>query len=263
MANIALRKSIMEAIGRPKVVTNGIITGYTGQEGCSHFRWPGTLTVDLETIYKIKHIRFLLWDGMGQRGNPKNPRIYKYRLLTSEDAIVYRVHFDTGEDGYNGWQCFEFSEPIDARYVRIHGLWNVANFDFHVVEIEVHDSDPPMLQAECTLHRLLTVSPSQLESGEGLSLASRVDQLVNRIESLVVENEVLNPQPFNELTSQLRVQVRDVNAIERSMDSIRREIITPVKRQLERMGQIGYWGFIVGAIGATMAIISLLLQFIY
>ncbi|HEU0143750.1 MAG TPA: hypothetical protein VFQ47_03095, partial [Nitrososphaera sp.] len=62
--------------------------------------------------------------------------------------------------------------------------------------------------------------------------------------------------------SQLRVQVRDVSALERGMDSIRREIISPVRQELEhsaKIGQFSVWGFWVGLIGGVLAIISIVL----
>lgn len=75
MANVALGKSIKEEqVENAVAATDGQITGYTGNTGFAYFRWPGTLTVDLDNIYRLSCIRMLLWDGLGQGGGPRDPR---------------------------------------------------------------------------------------------------------------------------------------------------------------------------------------------
>jgi hypothetical protein len=101
---------------------------------------------------------------------------------------------------------------------------------FHVVQVEAYDSEPPALDR----------SPS--------------------LERLIGDNKFLNPAPFRDLVAQLRIQAADVGTIERSMDAIRREVINPVKDELEKAGKMGkfsFWGFWVGIIGGVLAIVSI------
>lgn len=263
MANVALRKPVEEPMKNSGAATDGNSSDYTGLKGFADFPWPNTLTVDLGGTYDLHCIRFLLWDGLGQGGGRRNLRVYKYRLLVSEDHHTWTVLYDTRDDGYNGWQSFEFEHTIQAQYIRVHGLWNSANSNFHIVQIEAHDSQPPPLGAEITLYRRLSTDSFELESGEGLPLTSRMRDIIRKIDDLVAENSILNPEPFQELTSELRVRVGDIGAVESSMGSIRRAIIAPVQDRLEqsmKLGQFSVWGFWVGLIGGILAIVSLVIN---
>jgi hypothetical protein len=259
MANLALHKPVEEEIPNASAATDGEISHYTGNEGYAWFEWPGTLTIDLGEPQSLCCIRILLWDGLGDGGTTRDSRIYCYRLLTSIDHNTWRVLFDTGHNGFNGWQVFNFPHGFEARYIRIHGLTNSVNRIFHIVQVEAHDDDPPPLTVEVILQRIIETGPLQEEAGDGLPLQSKVRSIINEIDHLVETSEYLNPQPFRELTSQLRVQLTDVSSIERSMDSIRREIIGPVKKELDKaakLGKFSLWGFIVGIIGGILAILS-------
>jgi hypothetical protein len=94
MTNIALGKRIIEDWEKPEEATNGNYKNYTGSIGFASTHWPKNLTLDLEETYEIETIRFLLWD--------RDARIYKYRLLTSVDSFIWKVHFDTYDGGYKG-----------------------------------------------------------------------------------------------------------------------------------------------------------------
>jgi len=262
MANVALHKPIEEPITNPSSATDGQIETYSGSEGFAEFSWPYTLTVDLEKIYPIVCVRLLLWDDLGEGNKQRSNRIYKYRLLISIDHLNWQVIYDSSAGGGNGWQVFNFPNPLDARYIRVHGIWNSANPYFQIVQIEAHDSAPPELDAEVMLQRTVLSDSNQLETGDGMPLQARVASIINRIERLVENNELLNPVPFRQLISQLRNQVSDVASLEKGMDSIRREIINPVQRELQqsaRLSRFSVWGFWVGIIGGVLAILSLAL----
>ena len=262
MPNVALKKPVEEPIINSASATDGEVTEYTAFAGFAESAWPCLLTVDLGESYDLSCIRLLLWDGLGKEGKARANRIYKYRLLTSTDHQTWKVIFDSSNDGSNGWQVFNFSQPLNARYIRIHGLWNSANANFQVVQIEAHDTAPSELDAEIILQRTIQTDSLEEEIGDGLPLQARVGGIINGIERLIEDNELLNPKPFRELISQLRVQVRDVGALERGMDSIRREIISPVRQELEhsaKLGRFSVWGFWVGLIGGVLAIISIVL----
>jgi hypothetical protein len=262
MPNVALGKTIEEPITNPAAATDGDNTGYTDYIGFADATWPCMLTVDLGASYNLVCIRILLWDGLGESGRKRDNRVFKYRLLTSIDHQVWKVIFDSSHDGSNGWQVFTFSDALNTRYIRIHGLSNSANEHFQVVQVEAHDNIPPDLDAEIVLQRTIQTKAVEEEVGDGLPLQARIGGIINGIERLIEGNELLNPKPFKELISQLRVQVRDVTALERGMDSIRREIISPVREELEhsaKLGKFSVWGFWVGLIGGVLAIVSIAL----
>jgi hypothetical protein len=260
MGNVALNKPIEEQITNGQQATDGQTTYYTAHQGFASFNWPGTLTVDLTTIQVLRSIRILLWDGLGEGGAIRNPRFYLYRLLASTDHNQWKVVFDTGPSGFNGWQVFNFSDGLEARYIRVHALFNSSNPQFHVVQIEAHDSEPPPLSAEITLQRIIVTHALQEETGDGLPLQSRVRTIINGIEQLVDSTTILNPEPFRQLISQLRVQLTDLTSIERGMDSIRREIIAPVKNELNKAAKLGRFSFWFGIIGGLLAIASIILN---
>lgn len=114
------------------------------------------------------------------------------------------------------------------------------------------------------LARTVLTESLENEVGDGLPLQAKVRSIINGIEGLIEKNtEFINPQPFRLLISQLRNQVSDVASLERGMDSIRREIITPVRHELEhsaKLGRFSVWGFWVGLVGGVLAIFSLSLS---
>ncbi len=265
MTNLALGKTIEEKIIRPGTVTDGTITGYTGSTGHARFAWPGTLTLDLGSIEKLKCIRLLLWDNLGKLGNQRDDRIYKYRLLTSVDHQIWKVLYDTGDDGFNGWQVFHFPNDIQAQYIRVHGLSNSKNPEFHIVQLEAYDTEPLDFEADIVVNKEIDdFSCISEEIGDGLPIEQSVQSMIIRLEQLVDEDPgIINPEPINAVISNLRTQVRDIGKIEKSMASIRREIINPVRAELEvsnRLGKFSKWGFVIGIIGGTFAIISLLID---
>jgi hypothetical protein len=182
----------------------------------------------------------LLWDGLGEGNRQRDNRIYRYRLLASPDHQIWKVIYDSSNEGGNGWQEFRFPNPLETRYVRVHGLSNSANSHFHVVQIEAYDDLPPDLEGEIVLARTVLTESAENEIGDGLPLQAKVQSIINGIEGLIENNKVLlNPQPFRLLISQLSNQVSDVASLERGMASIRREIINPIHRELENSTKLG------------------------
>lgn len=255
--NVALAMKVEEPIKNAEAATDGQIVGYTGLEGFAELTWPSTMTVALEKTHRLHTIRLLLWDGLGRGRAQRDSRTYKYRLLTSTDHTIWQVIFDSSEYGSNGWHVFEFTEPLDVRYIRIHALWNSANPWFQVVEIEAHDSLPDPLTADVTLKRRIAPASNTAEIGDGFPLRTRLDGIVGGLEQLVKGNPYLNPEPFRGLIGQLRQQVRDVSVLEHGMDSIRNEIIQPVRRELEKSAKVGRISVWLGIVGGVLAIISL------
>jgi hypothetical protein len=264
MANIALGKQVEEACTNREEATNGVCTGYGGMTGFAELTWPAYLTIDLERATDVRCIRILLWDGLGKpkENAARDSRRYKYRLLVSSDHNTWRVIFDSGETGYNGWQVFLFQPPVACRFIRMHGLSNTANAWFQVVQVEVHDVVPEPVDAEVVLERTIRADGVESEVGDGLPLTQRMNVLRGQIERLVESTQVLNPEPFNEIGNQLRNHVREVASLESSIDGIRKMIVIPVLerlREAESVGRFSIWGFWVGLIGSVMGISSLAL----
>ena len=270
MTNLALGKKIEEEhYLNAQCVTDGQVNNYTGSKGFCTFLWPNYLTIDLLDTHPIKCIRFLLWDGLGT-ASVRDSRKYFYRVLTSIDHRNWDIIFDTLSEGYNGWQKLSFPTPVKARYIRVHGLYNSAKPHFHMVEFEVHDEEPPAFDAEYTLERTINVAIDQHENGDALPIEHNAQILIRKLEQLLEANTILNPVPIKNVISQLRTQVKDVSAIERNLESIRREITDPVTIELEKssklgeksvaLGKFSMWGFWVGLIGGLLAIISLILN---
>jgi hypothetical protein len=104
----------------------------------------------------------------------KETLIYRYRLLTSSDHQTWKVVYDSSNEGVNGWQEFHFPNPLEARYIRVHGLSNSANDKFQIVQVEAHNSQPPDLDAEIVLTRTVVTESLENEAGDGLPLQAKV-----------------------------------------------------------------------------------------
>jgi hypothetical protein len=256
MANIALQKPILEnEWQRPEELTKNNYKTYTGSKGYAESKWPINLTLDLQNVYEIETIRFLLW--------AKDQRVYKYRLLTSIDSIIWNVHFDTSESGSSGWQEFCFQERLSMRYVRIHCLWNSMNVGFHIVEMQVFDENTENLEINVINKRIIRSKSDETisEIGDGLPLTQKIKNLTNSLERTLTENPIINPKPFEEIITNFRIQAYDIESLEKSLESIRREIINPVQDELKegkRLGQFSVWGFYVGFIGIVVSIFAIL-----
>lgn len=267
MGNIALNKEIVEAHQNSTVCTNGHITGYTGNSGFCHFPWPDNLTLDLGSVYTLKCIRFLLWDGLGSTQGRRDPRRYWYRLLISEDNKIWTVLFSTYDQGYNGWQSFRIPNGKSARYIRIHGMANSANPEFHVIELQAFDTEPDQIDADIVLDKIIIESENQFEVDEHLPIQRSFQLLINQLENVIEQNTVINPAPFQEIIQKLRLQIKDVVGIEQNLESIKRNITQPVQDELEKASSIGLqslefgkfsvYGFWVGLIGGILAIVSM------
>ncbi len=263
MANLALNRLIEEDLNRAEVVTDGYTRPYTGGSGFCEFHWPGYLTLDLGERRTLRCIRFLLWDGLGEGKGVRDTRRYGYRVLISEDHATWRVIHDTQTEGYNGWQALVLANGLSARYVRIHGLWNSRNESFHIVELEVHDDVPQDPPEEVTFKVTVHDAGISTELGDGLSIEQNFRTLVKRLKGIIDQHsDIIKPEPIRELIGQLEAPVRDMTGIERTVDGIRRQIIDPVRRELQSMSRIGNWSFVVGVIGGILAIISILISII-
>ena len=127
--NLALASKGARADGarRPDLLIDGK-TDHKTREGFAFGPTPCNFTIDLRSVRSIGLIRFLLYE--------LDSRKYGYRLLISADGESWEVV--GSEKKAKGWQEISL-EDAEARYVRINGISNTANNDFHVVEVEVYE----------------------------------------------------------------------------------------------------------------------------
>ncbi|MGB6222083.1 discoidin domain-containing protein, partial [Haloferula sp.] len=98
-------------------------------QGWALGRWPCVAEVDLKDVYAVEKVRILLYD--------KDERNYKYKIEGSENREQWLVLADRSRKFTNtGWQESSM-EPMDLRYIRIHGVENDTNWGFHIVELVV------------------------------------------------------------------------------------------------------------------------------
>jgi TPP-dependent pyruvate/acetoin dehydrogenase alpha subunit len=77
------------------------------------------------------------------------------------------------------------------------------------------------------------------EFGEKTSLESKVNDIIQKLKQVTMDHNILNPEPFLKLIEELHEQIADVVSVEKNMNSIRREIISPVKNELEKSSKLG------------------------
>lgn len=263
--NLLLQKKALENWVYPEIMTNGNIKEYNGTSGFSYTFWPDTLTFDLDSVIKIKCIRFLLWDNMGYESEARATRKYRYRLLTSIDGNTWFVHFYACKEGYNGWQQFIFEEEIDVKFIKIDALHNTANGEFHIVEIQAFDSMPPSLNTEITVNKTFKTITNNIEIGDGFPITNKVINLAKRLKNLISQNSELVSIPgLNKIVEDLQVQSKDINLIEGNMESIKRSILDPVEKELKagsKLGKYSKYGFLVGLISIILSIITMIISF--
>ena len=152
---------------------DGVSTGYTGSSGFGYTYWkskpksPGYIQMDLKATHIINRMRLLLWD--------LDKRYYRYKIEYASSASgPWKMAVDrrTGEN--RSWQEIALSTPIRARYLRLTGTYDSANYGFHVVEWEAYES--PLAAAP-----LLSCDAASLsvQAGIGLNPPTRSFQICN------------------------------------------------------------------------------------
>ncbi len=110
-----------------KIVHEATATGGIG------YAWgvcPSSFIVDLSRLQKISKIRFLLYNNKDER------RRYKYQLFISpHEDDDWEMIADRSEKPSHGWQEHKFN-PRMVRKIKVIGLHNTTNKNFHIVEIE-------------------------------------------------------------------------------------------------------------------------------
>jgi len=251
--NYALHKKIIESnVAKAETATNGVTTGYTGNTGFAYFLYPGTLTVDLENIFLIKCIRFLLWDGLGTGGNKPDKRRYKYNLQVSQDNYHFKTVHTTADEGTIGWQIFYFENAIKIRYIRIHGIFNTANKGFHIVEIEAHDEKPPKPEGHIGREENIENQMGSLELTNSTNIPPKINSNeINNIISVLKNSRLFN----DDLIKRIETSFNDLIVLDQNINAVRSQIIEPVKNEMQKSNKLALFALILTIIGLVLTLL--------
>jgi hypothetical protein len=132
--NVALASNGTKVIG---VQTGGsfLLDGRAPEDrtGIAHGPLPCEWTITFRKVYELREIRFLLWD--------RDERYYRYVLATSVDGKSFTVLADRSRGQWSSWQRMTFP-PRPVKAIKLTGLYNSKNREFHVVEFEAYCAPP-------------------------------------------------------------------------------------------------------------------------
>jgi len=114
---------------------DGNSTRWEGTEGHGYARYPCEFIVELREAFSLREIRFRLFE------NGDN-RFYRYTIDTSVDGKNYQPLVDRSKGEWRSWQVLMFP-PRSVKFIRVKGLYNSANQDFHIVELEAYCKPNP------------------------------------------------------------------------------------------------------------------------
>ena len=96
------------------------------------------------------------------------------------------------------------------------------------------------------------------------SIITQIENTISKLEKAledIEDNEMIKPEPFLKIISELKQRAKNLGKIQDRLDEIKEEIIAPVSSELKeasRLGKFSKWGFILGGIGLTVTILSLI-----
>jgi len=252
MANVALNKRVLEQeVMQAASATDGVTKNYTSKKGFAFFKFPGTLTVDLEKVYALRCIRFLLWDGLGM-GGPLNSRKYMYRLAVSKDLNSWDEVYRSQDEGTIGWQIFTFNTLIKLRYIRIYGLHNTANKQFHVVEVEAHDDYPAIPQGNVKIGVNLNLDG---ENEQHVAPAKIDNKDLKRIIATLQDSPI-----DKQVVRDIEARFEDLVVLDQNLNAIRREIVNPVTNEIKKSNRLAVTALTLTIIGLILTICFLFLS---
>jgi hypothetical protein len=113
---------------------DGNSTKYDGSSGFAHAQIPSDWTIVLNKVYRLRQIRFLLWD--------QDDRYYQYKIAVSADGKKFEPLVDRSQGQWKSWQEIAFpSRPVKA--IKLLGLHcSDKSGVFHVVEVEAYCVPP-------------------------------------------------------------------------------------------------------------------------
>lgn len=230
MRDLALGKNVLEFCNHPHYMTEAgdsmdydALTG--GYLGIHH---PSFVTLDLEVPADVRQISMKLmdWDDDCNKSEPLNKKQhYAYRLLCSEDKLVWKVLYDTTATDKvyrRGWQWSVLEKPVRMRYFRIHALHNPANSGFHIVRLRLFDEENPALQiGDC----LDINAPYDVEIGDAVPISIRIMNLVQRLSDTVSEQHK-QTDGYRYLVNEVLGESMVFDTVDGRVDQFR-QIITP------------------------------------
>ncbi|MED5470209.1 MAG: hypothetical protein VX577_00570 [Verrucomicrobiota bacterium] len=102
---------------------------HSGSEGFAWGSYPSEFIVTFPKNHKIGEINFLLYDK-------DRSRKYAYQLFVSRrEGGDWEMISDHSKKPSSGWQKHNFA-PASIRKIKVLGLFNTANKNFQIVEIE-------------------------------------------------------------------------------------------------------------------------------
>lgn len=94
---------------------------------------PGEWIITLDKVYRLREIRFLLW-------NLNENRYYRYVVETSADGKAFAPLVNRSVGNWTDWQWIPFPRPVKA--IKLTGLFGNAMNRFYVVEFEAYCIPP-------------------------------------------------------------------------------------------------------------------------
>lgn len=134
--NVALSSNGTKVLGtvfRPEAM----LSGTTSADVYTQAPWPCEWTIELDKVYELRQIRFLLGHG--------DNRFYRYALSVSANGQKFTMVADHSRDKARDWQDITFS-PRPVKQIKLIGLFNSANADFHVHAFEAYCIPPDRKQ---------------------------------------------------------------------------------------------------------------------
>lgn len=108
---------------------DGVSKGYDDAKGYAWGTLPCSFIVEFKKTQRIGEVRFLLWDA-------DRRRTYRYRLFVQhQSGDDWDLIADHKDKPSKSWQAHSFKKRA-VRAVKIEGLGNSVNDQFHLVEIE-------------------------------------------------------------------------------------------------------------------------------
>lgn len=170
--NLALDKKTW-ATSEYNTAGSGGGTAENATDGVTSNYWDGgtvknvpTLTVDLGKAYQVGRINVVNY--------VTGSRYYQYKLFTSLDGEEWTLAAEKvdNQPATADGEDFIFEDKIEARYVRIIGMYNSDNEAFHVKELRVYESNKPLGADENVIPLSeMTATAGDAQNGEGAERA--------------------------------------------------------------------------------------------
>lgn len=98
-----------------------------------------------------------------------------------------------------------------------------------------------------------------VEKNETMEYAKTIDKLKKAVDD--INSTGIQVAPLNKLIEDLESHSENIEKIEKNIDAVRVEIISPIKEELnqnKRAGKFSMWGFYFGGIGLLVTIVGIL-----